>query len=304
MLSFEHSKIPIAVVKGGEYDSEILYYHDGIDQSKKVNQKPSAHLYGDLFTDNRRNLTPEQISEIYYALDNGISVKGDLKNYYEKGRSFIEDRSGKEVVLHDGHFVPIPRSDKNQRQAILITGPSGVGKSTFMASYMKEYHHDFPKNAVYFFSGKDMDPTIDKLRFVSRIALDEDFIEGEPLTVHDLENSLCCFDDVESIQDPDLKKKIYALKNDLLVTGRSFGIYLCITAHLARNSKDTRIDNNEASDVVFFKGATSYHTKRYLKDYIGLENKKIDAIMAEPSRWCMISKYPAYVLTENKCYLL
>jgi hypothetical protein len=305
MLSFKKSKIPISIVKGGQFDDEILYYHDGVDQSKKVDQKPSVHLFGDLFMQDRRNLTPEQINDIYEALDGGVSI-GDLAlmPYYEKGKKYAEAKSTKEVILADGHFIPIPKTDPRQREAILITGPSGVGKSTYMASYMKQYHIDNPKNGVFFFSGKSADPTIDKLKFVERIALDDDFVEGDPLTVEDLANSLCCFDDIEGIQDPEVKRKIYALKNDLLVTGRSYGIYMCITAHLARANAQTRVDNNECTSVVIFRGSTSYHSKRYLRDYIGLEPKKIDQIMNEPSRWCMISKFPAYVLTENKCYLL
>jgi hypothetical protein len=73
---------------------------------------------------------------------------------------------------------------------------------------------------------------------------------------------------------------------------------------MARNFKDTRTDNNECSSVVFFKGSTSYHTKRYLKDYIGLSAKQIEDILNQPSRWCMVNKFPMYVLTENKVYLL
>lgn len=306
MLSFSFSDVPIATIKEGEFKDKVLYYHDKIDESKKIKTNNSLYLNGDIFKDNRKNLKLKDINRIYKAIENDYEINNDeISEYYNKSKNIVEIKNKKELKLKDGIFQVIPAIQKNQRQCILVTGPSGVGKSTWTSKYAKEYHQDFPNNPIYLISKKTSDPEFDKFKYITRIELDEDFATGEPLQPEDLKNSLVIFDDIENISDDNIKNAVYKLKDNLLETGRDKNIYMVIAIHMARNNKCTRTDNNESSAFVLFKGGNSYHNKRYLKEYIGLDSKGIQRILDLPSRWVYINKtFPMYVVSESECYLL
>lgn len=307
MISFKQSNKPLAIIKGGDNDGEFIYYHPEILAENQPKHKPSSYLSGEMFKKNRKNLKQRDIYKIYEAIDNDGDFSDDdeeIVEYYQKAKHEYKNKSPREIKIYDGVFQAIPDIEEGQRQAILISGPSGIGKSTWMSKYIKEYHADFPNNKIYFFSKKEEDPEIDKYKYIIRVLLDEEFLEGEPLDCKDLSNSLCCFDDIENLSDKKLREVVYKLKDNLLETGRSENIYLCITAHLAMNHKDTKITNNESTAFVFFKGGNVYHTKRYLKEYMGIGPKKIQELLDQPSRWVYINKFPMYCLTENKCFLL
>lgn len=307
MLSLKESDRPIAIICGGEFNRRILYIHENEDPNKLIPTDGLNHLHGDLFKNGRRNLTQKEINKIYRALENGqeMYLDDELFEHYQKSKNIISSKNKKELRLNSGYFVPLPAIVNNQRDAVLISGPSGVGKSTWASEYIKIYHRLFPKNDVFIFSKKDEDPAFDKYDFTTRIKLDEDFIKDEPLQPKDLENSLCIFDDIENISNKEIKDAVYKLKDNLLETGRDKGIFLLITSHLSMNYKITRKDINECSSYVFFKNGNTYHTKRYLKEYVGLEPKVIDRLLNLPSRWVLINKnYPMYAISETECILL
>jgi hypothetical protein len=307
MLSLKESNRPIAVIRGGEFNRRILYIHENEDHSKIIPNDGLNHLHGDLFKNGRNNLTQREINKIYRAIENGqeMYLDDELYEHYQKSKNIIASKNKKELKLTNGYFQVLPSLVIDQREAALISGPSGVGKSTFASEYAQMYNRVFPENKIYIFSKKDSDPIFDRFDFIERVKLDEEFIKDEPLDTKDLQKSLCIFDDIENIPNPAIKTAVYKLKDNLLETGRDKEIYLCITSHLSMNYKITRKDINECSSYIFFKNGNTYHTRRYLKDYIGLSAKVIERLLNLPSRWVLVNKnYPQYAISETECLLL
>ena len=148
------------------------------------------------------------------------------------------------------------------------------------------------------------DEVLDKFN-PTRIQINEELLEN-PIQPEELQNSLVIFDDIDTIPDKKLNEAVRSLRDDLLETGRSYNIYMCNTSHQLMNYKHTRTLLNESTAVTFFpKSGSSYHIKRFLKEYCGLEKKQIQKILELPSRWVTINKvYPCFILYEKGAFLL
>jgi predicted AAA+ superfamily ATPase len=208
----------------------------------------------------------------------------------------------KEFILHDGTLQQLP--NPLTRDSIYIAGPSGSGKTTYAANYIKQYKRVFKKGKVFVFSRLSEDPALDALG-VNRIIINEELV-SDPISPDDLKNSLVLFDDIDTIPDKNINESVRKLRDDILETGRHQDIYVISTSHQLMNYKHTRTLLNEATSVTFFtKSGSSYHTKRFLKEYCGLGVADIQKILSLPSRWVTIFKhFPMMVLYSSGCYLL
>jgi hypothetical protein len=160
----------------------------------------------------------------------------------------------------------------------------------------------FPDRPILLLSRKNEDQQFDKFPFIKRVDLDS--IVEHKLEPEELRNSLLIFDDIETLDSP-VKESVYSLKDDMLITGRSYNIAMLLVTHLTRAGHQTRIDNNESTGTVVFKHGNAMHNRALLKDYIGLDKKTVDKILASNSRWMMIHKHvPMYCLTENEVFLI
>ena len=79
-----------------------------------------------------------------------------------------------------------------------VFGPAGVGKSTWISNFIKKYLEYYKDNKVYVFSPKLDDPAFKKIKNVHYVKLDDSLIK-DPLDVSEFKDSICCFDDIESI---------------------------------------------------------------------------------------------------------
>lgn len=204
--------------------------------------------------------------------------------------------------IHDeGKFQQVP--DKNKEREILyIVGASGSGKSTYATSYIKEVqkiHKDYP---LYVFSTltddfEDLDP--------KRIRIDKELIDN-PITVEELKNSICVFDDIDVLPDKKIRESLMGTLNQILEVGRHWNIFLIHTNHLATNGKDTKRILNECHSITIFPHSGSGRNITYLlENYAGLDKKDIVKIRKLKSRWATILKhYPQCVLSEKNAYML
>ena len=161
----------------------------------------------------------------------------------------------------------------------------------------------FPEHPIFIFSKKEDDPAYDCYKFVTRIPLDEEFLETE-MDVYQFRDSLCVFDDIENCPKG-INEKVHALLDNLSETGRSENVNLVLCNHLSMMGNKTKRSLNESDSVVIFKNSSPYHVKNLLEKYVGLDKNQIQTIMNLPSRWVFIKKdEPQYVITENKVYLL
>ena len=196
-----------------------------------------------------------------------------------------------------GEFFPL--ADPDTIEKIYVSGPSGVGKSTFLSNWIKNSKKLLKgENEVLVFSSVDRDNAIDRLDPV-RYDLDE--LVDDPLPPEELENSITIFDDTDTIQNNTVKQAVAALRDYLLEQGRHYRVRMLITSHLLTNYSHTRRILNEATGVVIFpKGGGTYFQKRFLTTYAGLAPIEIKKILDLPSRWVYIKKtYPMLVIYEK-----
>ena len=303
MLSIKESKsknkgIKIAKIKGGKDDKKFVYLNMDVDVFS--DDKISKALKVIKCCCKSKNPECPKIKD---AVKNHIEpFEQDDKEKYYKVMKELLNMSYNELNIRGGKLQPIPRKDIVEKT--YISAPSGAGKSTWCGKYIGHFLKMFKDDELYVFSTIKEDKVLDKHDPI-RITLDESII-NDPIAPEEIENSLCIFDDVDTIINPRVRASIVGLRDWLLEQGRHFNVRMLNTSHILMNYKKTQRLLNEATAVVFFpKASSAYHIKRYLKVYAGLDNKQIRKIMNLPSRWVALYRtYPMYVMYEKGVYLL
>ena len=135
---------PLARVKGGLNDGDILYLNDDLSGGKKPKRIIDRSKYSkDL------KLKPAQKTRVFVeledALDKGTdpSEMKEHKELYEK--MYRDSANDKTIELDDeGQFELLPSPDPNKREVWYIAGQSGSGKSFIAKSIVSYYKKLFP----------------------------------------------------------------------------------------------------------------------------------------------------------------
>jgi hypothetical protein len=319
MLSFTRGDKEVAVIKGGPYDKKILRIYSG--ESKKPDIKHdypedvlSEDYYHSKLGKKRYNREAkfniiEPVRQAIIAKSRKNVPKVALDMYYEALRD-IKKSCTKELILDEGILIPLPLNTEEDKdiEHIYVSGPTKSGKSTWIGRYIGLYKEMYPDNPVWLFSRLDADEALDKYK-IRRISLDEGLLDN-PMSAADFvkksPGALVVFDDIDTIPDKDINKEVHRIRDDLLETGRHETVSVISTSHLIMNYNKTRNILNEASAVTFYpRSSGTYHIKRFLKVYAGLDNKMIEKVMNYPSRWITLYKnYPMYILHEKGALLL
>lgn len=272
MLSFESGE-PIAIVKGGEFDKQIIYINEEDDYKQSDSDNDS-----------------------------------DYKDYIKKNKKYYNKNNvnnKKEFHINDGGKIkPLP--DFKNTQRIFISGSTGCGKSYYIRKWLKLYLLVFPERIIYLFSDKKHDESLDTFKNIRRVQIDDDLKKKKPIEPEKFKDSVVIFDDIDSIQDKKLYAIILSLQTSILNRGRSEGITCICTSHLMNNGQTTKAIYNSCQIIAFpLRGANYYALNYCLKNYIGLDSKQIKVISQLPSRMCTLFKnYPSYVLYDKGIYLL
>jgi energy-coupling factor transporter ATP-binding protein EcfA2 len=235
----------------------------------------------------------------YKKTNKAIAKDGNKKIYLNE--SLIEEGSslsGEKIEL-------IPRED-NERTCIYITGSSGVGKTTWIKNFTQAYHKLYPKAPVYLFSEKTEDPSIDKLKFIRRIVINEKITEIVEIPLNNyLEHTLFILDDYIDIQKPFLTA-IMTLARKILKLGRQYKLSLMMVSHIINpttNREFTREVLLESHYVIFFNNDNIRGTTYYWKHYAGLDDKTIQEIKRKKGRVVIHhTRFPQYVITEQEIF--
>ena len=219
----------------------------------------------------------------------------------------------KKIQVRDGTFMPMPHPSNPQHG--FIFGATGCGKSVFCANYVKQYQKLFPENPIYLVSYVDEDPSVDKIRGLIRIPL-QDIVDGE-ISGKSIKDSLIIFDDVDALpQRPDdppddwkpkeVFQKVEDLRDQLLTTGRHYGVSVLVTSHLGCDFKHTKKPINESAFCVIYPKCGNFaQVDRILRVYAGLTKKQVLMIQEIPSRWIYFYKqFPNYIVSEKNVILL
>lgn len=234
-----------------------------------------------------------------------ISKNRDIFNDNEKNnvKEYLE-----EIILNDpDEFIQQIPNKKTERNVLYITGASGSGKSFYTREYVKQYKLAFPKNPIYLFSSLNDDPTLDKLTYIKRIDLNEDFL-NMPFTIDDFKNCLVIYDDIDVITNKHMKKKLQEIMGMILETGRHTKTSFIYTSHQANKGNDTKQILNESHSLTFFPNNMGVRTSKYLLEGLfGLDKDQIKKIrkIGTKSRWVSIVKtFPLICMYDKGAYVL
>lgn len=219
-------------------------------------------------------------------------------------RHGFEEYSLSNARGRDYHFE-VAVNTEIERQIVYVSGASGSGKSYWTRRYVDAYQKAYPKREVYLLSAISEDSSIDKIKNLHRIRLNEAFVE-DTLTAEDFKDSCVIFDDCDTISNSKLRKKVMAIQDDILQTGRHFNVTAIITSHVACNGKDTRLILAEAHIITFFPSAMSIRGLKYLlESYIGLDKADISKVKNLPGRSVSyIRGYPRALVSEKEVFLI
>lgn len=231
-MSFSFNKgVPYALIKGGEYDGEILFVDKDADV-KKPRKKCCKNC-------------DESCEE--------EPCCGGC-NMCHKGTGNI----GRDIELDDGEFEILPNPET---RVSFLGGKSGSGKTTEAAKLIANYLKLWPDSQFILFSRVKEDEGIDFLD-PHRVMIDESLI-NEPVDVTQdvTPHTVVLFDDVGSIPDKKIKDAVLKLIQDVAEIGRHSDVKLLVTNHLLNPNEKTfgRVILNEMHTVTFFPQCGQQH---------------------------------------------
>lgn len=209
----------------------------------------------------------------------------------------------------DGKFIQVPTNETFNTDCNYYTGKRGCGKSSLIGQYSKQYKLFEKKNKIFLFSEKTEDPTLDQY-ITKRINLNT-FINDGGLKLDDFkEPCLCIFDDLDCLknnkENGNLKEKIYNLRDSIIQIGRSKGLTVCQSSHIATNHEETKHILNGCTTFSFFPHSINEQIKNALKLYLGLTNEQIKKVLAlkDADFITIFHISPSVVMTDKKIFIL
>ena len=285
-------KNALAIVKGGEFKNKYLHIRNNNNFS-----------ISDIPNNLKENLDDNEKDILNNSIKEKLQPKEEkLENKYYELMNYLKEKKKKDFILRKGgKFEVMPIKKNNLTEKLYICGVSGAGKSTYAGSFIKKYLKENPENEFFLISNVNQDEILDKL-YPIRIDIN---IE-EPLEMEDLKNSVVLFDDIDTIQNKNIRNYFYNLLDDLIQTGRHYNITIIFTSHIIMNYKKTRnILLENTSMTMFINSGNNLQNIKYLKNYCNFNNSQINKILNLNSRWVSIYKSnPEYVIYEKGIYLI
>jgi hypothetical protein len=315
-LNFEPGKgaKPIAIVKGGEEDGNLLYLHeDSPDGSKPKKSSKKGHaINANTYATELRTVKPQErvrlMARLEEARDKGLEpdqLIGETalgKQLYE--RILSDETASKEVTLESGAFELLPSADPKKRDVFYIAGASGSGKS-YIAKGLGEYYQKlFPDRSVYLISKLAEDAgTLDKMKPPAKRINIQSLIDDFP-NLDEFKNCMVIFDDYDTFTGP-AEKIVHKLIDDLATMGRHTNTTMLCLSHYLTNYKKTRLLLNEATHIVVYPMATSFHALNYLlKTHVGMTKDDIRDLK-KMGRWiCIFKNFPQYIVSATHARML
>jgi len=299
---------PVAIVRGGEEEGKILYLHEGEKKSNRKHQPINSNNY----TTELRGLKPvervKMIARLEEARDKGLDVDqliGEAaigKQLYE--RILADETASKDVSLESGSFELLPSADPKKRDVFYIAGASGSGKS-YIAKGLGEYYQKlFPERSVYLISKLAEDSgTLDKMKPPAKRINIQSLVDDFP-DLDEFKNCMVIFDDYDTFTGP-AEKVVHKLIDDLATMGRHTCTTMLCLSHYLTNYKKTRLLLNEATHLVLYPMATSFHALSYLlKTHVGMSKDDVRDIR-KLGRWvCVYKNFPQFIVAAHHARML
>lgn len=299
---------PIAIVRGGDEDGQILFLHEEDVSSSRKKEFSAVKYEKEL-----KSMKPAQrvavFNRISEAIHKGIPPEmmvGEtdmIKELYKRiERDQAKDKSI--TIPDDSTFNLIPSPDPTKRSVWYIAGASGSGKSYIARQLAESYKKLFPSRGIYLISKLNEDSTLDTMKIGKPKRINIQSLVDDPPEIDEFKDSMVIFDDYDTFQGAE-GKVVQTLIDDLAIQGRhSNTTILCLT-HYITNYKKTRLLLNEATHFVVYPQATSYHALKYLlTTHIGMGADEVKALR-KLGRWICVSKnFPQYLISQHTAKIL
>lgn len=304
--------IPLAIVKGGDNDNQIIYFCDDLKNQELKIDDLFDHVKEKKIRKEKKYMSFREMMIIRNAFEYGDAIDDDdLQQIYEKIEPEVKENVKNRITICDGILRPLPHitdsseDAKDQNDRIFISGASGSGKTTWIRRYVKKYHKLYPNNRVFLFAGKPKDKKLDDLDYIKRVLLD-DTIYKTKLDLDAFRDSVVIFDDTDAIYDPKMCEAVRRIRNNLLENARSYGTSVIAVSHTLCNFNKTMPLHNECNKFVLFPRMGSHQVERFLKVYASQSPENVKKIMATPSLWIVLNKstYPYTVISEHDIFIL
>lgn len=233
----------------------------------------------------------------------------EFDKLFREEREMMEKGHYKQIEITDnGKMIPIPRiknAEEEKRENIFISGPEESGKSHWASMYVTQFLKIYPDAKFIIFSGIPEDKILDVLKPI-RIKLNESIYQKPIGTDEFPTDCVVLFDDIDALKDKNIQRALIDLRDRLLQEGRHRSIFVLSITHNPTMGKDTKASLLEASSVVLFPQAgDTFHLRRVLKEYIGVDPKKIESILKLKTRWIQCHKrYPKFLLHEKGAFFI
>jgi hypothetical protein len=314
-LTFDKTKdaTPLATVSGGEYNKDVLYLQTG--ESKSSGKKGVQEL--EIGKHRLKKLSPRKQSEVMRVLQEafkkGIPPEhlnlGEIDGAEEVYREMlgeVEQKGSTKIKLPPGSTFSLNvNPDPEKRFIYYIAGASGSGKSYIAKHIAEQYQKQFKGRPVYLVSKLKEDETLDGMTD-RPIRLNIEKLMATPMKdLEPLRESLVIFDDYDTLQGKEAKA-VQTLIDDICIMGRHTVTSILILSHHLSNYKSTRLCLTEATHFVVYPQSTGAHALNYfLKTYVGMGPKEVQAIKNTGSRWlCIHKNFPIYYITETEAGLI
>lgn len=313
---------------------------DKINKEKEKN-KPLISLYKQSDFNFDYKLDPKIKKEdkiLYYDTNNDLNI-----NWSDDDKSDKSDDENNEFLLIDdleidkNKYLPYPYIPDKPFIKLLITGASGVGKSTLMCNILKMMMNKLDGNLfVLYYTPNNIDLPIQK--YFKKIFNGNCLMISPNLIKKTLENNLktqnkkikliftledihqlqkqkncpvvCVYDDVEGTVDNDIKQLFLKSMKEVLVMGRArdnknqSNISTIIINHKPLQGNATSDAFNEATYIgIHLKSISTTHIVEILKNKIGYDDTTIKQILKLKKRnagMCIFSKsYPYHVMIHG-----
>ena len=313
-LTFDKSKeaTPLATVSGGEYNKDVLYLQIG--DAKTTGKKGVQEL--EIGKHRLSKLSPRKQSEVMRVLQEAykkgippehlnIEVEG-AEDVYREMLGEVEEKGSSKIKLPPGSTFSLNiNPDKEKRFIYYIAGASGSGKSYIAKHIAEQYQKQFKGRPVYLVSKLKEDETLDGMA-EKPLRLNIEKLMATPLKdLESLRDTLVIFDDYDTLQGKEAKA-VQTLIDDICIMGRHTVTSILILSHHLSNYKSTRLCLTEATHFVVYPQSTGAHALNYfLKTYVGMGPKEVQAIKNTGSRWlCIHKNFPIYYVTETEAGLI
>lgn len=299
---------PVAVVRGGDKDGEVLYLHnsEGKKTADAVKKEPKAIRFMADLKHLKASERVKAMKDMADAMKEGKEdVEGDedTKKVYKK----VKGETEKDVSIElpdDSLFVPIPPIDPTKRVCYYVAGQSGSGKSYFARGIAEAYKKLFPEREVYLISKLNEDETLDKMKCGKPKRLSIQSFIDDPPSIDEFSNCLTIWDDWDTLEKKEFAV-VHKLIEDLCIMGRHTNTSMLILSHYLTNYSKTRLILGECQYLVLYPLATSQKALSYVCQHYGNMDKEDIINLKKRGRWvCIHKNYPAYVISAHEANML